>query len=361
MSSSAAPLGATLPASSGRSIASWLRPFLMGLGFVALGAAGIYFWLLQGAGFSTDDAYVRAPKLAIAADVSGVVATVAVHEGQYVHMGDALVVLDPLPFTIAVDQARAALDTARLEMLAAKRDYARAQREITAASARVQSDSADNDRYTALVKTGGVTHAEYDTARFKLSADQSAADAQKAGAEMLLARLGGDENAPVDAMPSVRNAAAHLAEAQRQLAHSTLRAPFNGVVTNVDSLQPGQYLAASTAAVALVGVDDVWVEAFPKETDLTYAHVGDPAELRVDTYPGHVFHGVIQSISPASANSFSVLPAQNSSGNWVKVVQRIPVRISILRAPNDPPLRDGMSVDVFAASHHQRALADLLP
>ena len=344
-----------------RSAAAVLRPALMLAGVAAIAIGATAYWVAAGSGFSTDDAYIRAPKLAVASDISGIVTNVAVHEGQAVRAGDVLVQLDPLPFSIAVDQARAMLDTAKLEMDAAKRDYARAGNEMTAASARVQAAAADADRYTALVKTGGVTRAEYDTARFKLSADQAALAAQRAGAEVLLAKLGGDAAADVQTMPSVRLAAAKLAEAARQLAHATLRAPFAGTVTNVDSVQPGQFLAAATPALALIGTGAVWVEAFAKETDLTWARVGDAADLRVDTYPGHIFHGVIQSISPAAANSFSVLPAQNASGNWVKVVQRIPVRLSIVRTDSDPVLRDGMSVVVSVTSAHKRVLADLLP
>jgi membrane fusion protein (multidrug efflux system) len=138
-----------------------------------------------------------------------------------------------------------------------------------------------------------------------------------------------------------------------------VRAPFDGIVTQVDQLQPGQYLAANTAAFGLIGDDRVWVDANAKETDLTYVKPGDPVSIAVDTYPGHVWTGRVESISPASGATFSVLPAQNASGNWVKVVQRIPVRIAVERRPDDPPLRVGMSVVADIDTGHRRSLGDL--
>jgi membrane fusion protein (multidrug efflux system) len=136
-------------------------------------------------------------------------------------------------------------------------------------------------------------------------------------------------------------------------------------VTAVDSLQPGTYLVAQTAAltntgaIGLVGTDDMWVAANVKETDLTYVKAGDPVEVDVDAYPGHIWHGKVGSIYPASGAEFSILPAQNSSGNWVKVVQRIPVRIDLMRASDDPPLRAGMTATVSIDTGHRRTLSDL--
>jgi membrane fusion protein (multidrug efflux system) len=161
-----------------------------------------------------------------------------------------------------------------------------------------------------------------------------------------LAKLGGEAEAPVEQHPDYRAAQARLSEAKRQFDHTTLRAPFAGIVTQVSSLQPGQYLGAATPAFALVSSDHVWVDALPKETDLTYVKPGDAATVTVDTYPGVTWNGTVESISPASGSTFSVLPAQNSSGNWVKVVQRIPVRIKLdAGQPGVDRLRPGMSVE----------------
>jgi len=160
-------------------------------------------------------------------------------------------------------------------------------------------------------------------------------------------------------MPAYRQAAALLAEAQREFNHAIVRAPFNGVVTQVDKLQQGQFLPAGTAAFGLVATDDIWVAAEPKETQLTYVRLGQPATVTVDAYPDRTWLGTVQSVAPATDQEFSVLPAQNSSGNWVKVVQRMPVRVTIHREPGDPPLSAGMSAEVSIDTHHHRSLADL--
>ncbi len=160
-------------------------------------------------------------------------------------------------------------------------------------------------------------------------------------------------------MPAYKQAQAQVAEAQRELNHSVVRAPFDGVVTRVSKLQPGQYLAASTAAFGLVSADHLWIAAQPKETALTYARQGDPATVTIDAYPAQSFHGHVQSIAPATDQEFSLLPAQNSSGNWVKVVQRVPVRIALDNPAGGPPLSAGMSAEVSIDTNHHRTLSDL--
>lgn len=358
----AAPGEHVLPAGAARAASRGRLRLALSLGGVAVAlavAGGI--WLATPTGFSTDDAYIRAPKLAVATDIGGTVARVLVHEGEAVRAGTPLVELDALPYRIAADEARAALDAARIEAAALQRDYARAQGDVAASEARAARAAADASRFSSLVGSGGVTRAEYDSSRFDRSESEAALDAKRAGAAMLLARLGGKADTPIDSLPSVRLAASRLAEAQRQLDHTVLRAPFDGVITNAESVQPGQYLAASTPALALVGSHRVWVEAFPKETDLEDSREGDRAQIRVDSYPGLRLSGRIESIAPAAASAFSVLPAQNASGNWVKIVQRIPVRIAIDTDDATPSLRDGMSVTVIAQAQRRKTLADLLP
>jgi membrane fusion protein (multidrug efflux system) len=336
-----------------------LRPALMVLGVAFIVTALGWLWLASGGGISTDDVYVRAAKLSVATDVSGIVAEVAVHEGQAVTRGQVLFRLEPAPFRHAVDSARAIRDGVGLRMDSEKRDYQRILKEAAARQAQVDSDAADFTRFEALVKSGGVTRAEYDGARFKLAADRQMVASLEVQGRVQLAKLANNPDIDVRITPDYRQAQARLDEAERQLAHTQVQAPFNGVVTAVDSLQPGQYLAAATAGVALVSTTNVWVEAYPKETQLTWARPGDRAVVTVDTYPGRQWDGVLESLSPASGASFSVLPAQNASGNWVKVVQRIPIRIRLDLKPGDPPLRDGMSVDVEVRTGHARSWRDL--
>ncbi|HSU06232.1 MAG TPA: HlyD family secretion protein [Acetobacteraceae bacterium] len=336
-----------------------LGPMLMIAGILVVGAGALTFWLHGGRYVTVDDAYVRAAKEALSTDVAGIVAEVPVKDGQHVEQGQVLLRLDPRRYDIGVAGAKADLAETTLSLRAMQRDYRRMLRDIDVKQAQVQADQANYDRYATLVKGGGVTRAEFDNARFALSADQHAVESLKEQAEVQLARLGGAADTPVEQLPQYAAAMAKVHEAQRQLDNSVIRAPFAGTVTDVESVQPGMYLAASTAAFGLVSSERVWVEANPKETELTWVKPGDHVDVTVDTYPGRVWPGVVESISPNSGSEFSVLPAQNTSGNWVKVVQRIPVRIRVDRHPGDPELRTGMSVETSIDTGHTRSIADL--
>ncbi|MCW3473540.1 HlyD family secretion protein [Limobrevibacterium gyesilva] len=338
-----------------------LRPLLMLGGIAVVAVVSGTLWLKGGRIVSIDDAYVRAAKLAVSTDVSGIVAEVAVKEGQRVKRGDVLFRLDPHPFQIALAGAQANLAQVALAMEAMKRDYQRMLRDIDARQAQVQADQANFDRFANLVKGGGVTRAEYDDARFRLAANQAAVESLRTQAQVQLARLGGDAGIDVTRTPQYLQAKSQVDEAQRQLDHATVPAPFDGIATQVESVQPGMYLAAATAAFGLVSTERVWVEANPKETDLTHVKPGDPVQVTVDTYPDRIWKGTVETIAPASGAEFSVLPAQNASGNWVKVVQRIPLRVHVDRSPSDPELRAGMSVVVEIDTGHVRRLADIIP
>ncbi|HET6182376.1 MAG TPA: HlyD family secretion protein [Acetobacteraceae bacterium] len=336
-----------------------LGPILMigGILVVAVGAAE--FWLHGGRYVDVDDAYVQAAKEPLSTDVSGIVAEIPVHEGQIVKKGDVLLRLDDRHFRIALEGARAEMNATALRLTAEQRDYKRMLQDIEVKQSQLQSDQANFDRAAALVKSGGVTRAEYDDARFRVAADQHAIASLRTAAEVQLARIGGDADADVRTLPDYLAAKAKVDEAERQLDDTVIRAPFDGMLTQVDTIQPGMYLAASTAAFGIVSTEDVWVEADPKETELTWVKPGDPVEVSVDTYPGRTWKGVVDSIAPNSGSEFSILPAQNTSGNWVKVVQRIPVRIRVEHQEGDPPLRAGMSVETSIDTGHQRHLSDL--
>jgi membrane fusion protein (multidrug efflux system) len=355
------PRVAAAPPVRRRSARRLLRPVLMlgGVLAVALGAAT--WWLTGGVVVSIDNAYIRAGKLSVATDVSGIVQDVDVIEGQLVRKGQLLFRLDPRQFEIALAGAKANLAQVGLQMEAAKRDYQRMLRDVEAKQAQVQSDQADFERFANLVKGGGVTRAEYDDARFKLAADRAEVDSLKVHAQVQLARLGGDPDIDVTRTPEYLKAVAQVEEAQRQLDHTVVRAPFDAITSQVDQIQPGTYLAASAAAFGLISTDHIWIEANPKETELTYVKPGDPVSFTVDTYPGRTWKGTVESIAPNSGSEFSILPPQNATGNWVKVVQRIPLRVHIDRQPGDPELRAGMSVIVDINTGHVRLLRDLIP
>jgi membrane fusion protein (multidrug efflux system) len=338
---------------------SALRPVLMLGGILAVAAVTAGYWISGGRVVSIDDAYVRAAKEIIATDVSGIVAAVPVHEGQRVQKGDVLLRLDARPFEIALAGATAARDGMVSTLNAMKLDYKRMLRDVEVKEAQLASDQASFQRYAGLIKSGGVTRADYDNARFLLMADTRAVEALKVAASVQLARLDGNPEIDVRTMSDYLQAQAKVDEAQRQLDHAVIHAPFGGIVTQVESVQPGMYLGAATAAFGLVSTDRVWVEANPKETELTHVKPGDPVDLTVDTYPGVTWKAEVESIAPNSGSEFSVLPAQNTSGNWVKVVQRIPVRIKVEHKDGDPDLRAGMSVIADIDTGHRRTWRDL--
>ncbi len=354
-----APRVAEAPVRSRRISRALLRPILMLGGILVVAVASGAYWLTGGRYVSIDDAYVRAAKESLSTDVSGIVAAVPVHEGQRVKKGDVLLRLDPLQFQIMLAAAEANLNGIVSTVNAMKLEYQRMLGEVAVKQAQVQSDQANFERYSNLVKSGGVTRADYDNMRFQLAANQQAVTALRTAAEVQLAKLQGNPDIDVQTMPEYLQAKARVDEARRQLEHAVIYAPFDGIVTQVDTVQPGMYLAASTAAFGIVSTEDVWVEANPKETELTWVKPGDPVSVTIDTYPGHPWQGLVSSIAPNSGSEFSVLPAQNTSGNWVKVVQRIPVRIAVERKPGDPELRAGMSVEADIDTGHSRTLADL--
>jgi len=341
------------------------KPLMLGVPLL-VAVVAFWFWFTGGRYVSTDNAYIHAPKLMVSSDVSGIVSDVLVHEGQTVRQGDVLFRIDPKQFKIALDNAKAQLAQTALDLESMKQDYQRMLSAAASQEAQVELAQKTYDRTSDLIKKGVASAQAFDQARTTLDAALKQQQALREQAKVMLAKLGGDPNFTVSNHPSYQQAKAQVDEAQRQLDHTVVHAPFNGIVTQVDQLQPGVYLVAATAAltntgaVALVATDDIWIEANFKETDLTWVKPGDSVEISVDSYPQRSWTGKVESIAPASGAEFSVLPAQNTSGNWVKVVQRIPVRISVARMSSDPPLRSGMSTYVTIDTEHQRSLSDLL-
>jgi membrane fusion protein, multidrug efflux system len=323
--------------------------------------AGGYWYVAGGQVMSTDDAYVQAETVGISTDVSGIVQGINVANNQPVDAGEVLYRLDPRQFQIALDNAKANLAQTALTIDAMKQDYTRMLSDAAAQQAQVELDQATYDRYAALVPSGATTKASYDQARFTLELDKNKLKSLRQQAAVQLARLDGNPEIPVTQHPQYLQAKAQVDEAQRQLDHTVVKAPFAGIVTNVPSIAPGKYLAASMTAFYLVDTNHVWVDATPKETELTYVRPGQPVTATVDTYPDAEWHGIVESISPAAAQQFSLLPAQNTSGNWVKVVQRITMRVRIdTNDKNLPPLRAGMSLEVNVDTGHARGLPHFL-
>jgi membrane fusion protein (multidrug efflux system) len=338
-----------------------LRPVLMIGGVLLVLIASLIWWLMSGSTVSEDDTYVDAAKVSLSTDVSGLVGEVDVRDNQHVEAGQVLFSLKQGSFRIAVENARAQLLQAQLDVLGVKRAYAEAVDAIKLQSIQVQTDQADLARYASVVRAGGVTKEQYEDQALKLQADQTKLGQMQDEAGIQLAKLSNNPNIDVADTPEYQSAMANLDQALLNQKDSVVKAPFSGYVTEVEQLQPGMFLPAGTAAFGLVSDGDVWITSQPKESDLTWVRPGQSVTITVDTYPGQTWKGVVQSISPASGSEFSILPAQNSSGNWVKVVQRIPVRVQIVSGPDAAayPLRDGMSAEVSIDTNHHRHLSDL--
>ena len=338
----------------------WMRWALFALLPIVLLAAA-YWYLTGGRVMSTDDAYVEADKVGISSDVSGIVKTIEVADNQHVSAGQVLYRLDPQQFQIALDNTKANLAQVALTLDAMKKDYQRMLSDVDAQQSQVKLDQATYDRFETLVRSASISKANYDQARFTLELDKNKLQSLQQQAEVQLARLAGNPDIPVTDLPQYQQAKAQVDEAQRQLDHTVVTAPFAGIVTNVPSIASGKYLAASTTAFYLVATDHVWIYSNPKETELTYVREGQPVTVTVDTYPDVKWHGAVESISPAAAQEFQLLPAQNTSGNWVKVVQRIPMRVRLDTSDQkQPPLRAGMSVEVNVDTGHARGLPQFL-
>jgi membrane fusion protein, multidrug efflux system len=356
---SAEPPHAAAAASSVASKKSLRRPLLFALLPLTLVVGG-YFYVTGGATMSTDNAYVQADMVGLSTDVSGTVREVLVHDNQKVAKGEVLFKLDDLQFRLALDRAEAQIGNTRNDLLALQTSYRNMQTQVEQAKNDVDFNTVNFKRQQQLLSNNFTPQATFDTSRNTLQGSQqklASLNAQLAG---IAANLNGNPDAPIEDHPRYKDALAARDEAARQLAHTVVRAPFAGIVTNVPSLQPGQYLAAAAVAFNIVSTDHVWVQASPKETELTYVKPQQKVTVDVDTYPGEQWAGTVDSISPASASSFSLLPAENTSGNWVKVVQRIPMRILVNNAPGKPPLRVGMSVEVNVDTGHARGFPSFI-
>ena len=340
-----------------RDRARWILFALLPLALIVAG----YMYVTGGKVMSTDDAYIQADRVGISTDVSGIVKEVAVTDNQRVEAGQVLYRLDPRQFQIALDNAKANLAQTALSIEAMKQDYKRMLSDVAAEQAQVNLDQINYDRDVSLLRSGTIPQAVYDQAQSALLTDKAKLESLRQHAQVQLARLGGNAEIAATDHPQYLQAKAQVEEAERQLDHTVIKAPFAGLVTNVPAIAPGKYLAASATAFYLVDVDHVWVDATPKETELTYVRPGQPATVTVDTYPGMQWHGTVESVSPAGAQEFSLLPAQNTSGNWVKVVQRMPMRVRIDTSDKSlPPLRAGMSVEVDVDTGHVRGIPTFL-
>ncbi|MDP3820529.1 MAG: HlyD family secretion protein [Burkholderiales bacterium] len=323
-----------------------------------LGAALLLaFYLRGGRDVETDNAYVKADKVAVSAEVAGIVAEVLVRDNEPVAPGQVLFRLAPAPFRVAVAETEARLAQARVDLAALGASHHQKQAEIIVARTRLSFAQQEQQRQAELVARGFVSTARFDDARQASALAGQQISVLEQELQRIAVTLGGSANAPADRHPSILAARAELERARLDLARTEIRAALPGIVSKPPRL--GQFVGVGSVAMALVVDAAPWVEANFTETDLTHIRSGQAARVRVDTYPGLAWLGTVDSLSPATGAEFALIPAQNATGNWVKVVQRVPVRIRLEVAAGQPPLRAGLSATVTIDTGQRRELFGL--
>jgi membrane fusion protein (multidrug efflux system) len=317
---------------------------------------GLGFYLSGGRYISTDNSYVGAPKVLITPDISGRVTSSAVTEGQHVNVGDVLVEIDREPFRLALTQAQSKLATVRTDFANQKNNVRSLATLVDLAQKNVELKQRDVDRKASLVASRSGSQVDLDNANAALVTAQLQHQYAMQQQEGALNQLLGNPDLPIEQYPAYMQAQAALEQAQRDLDHTTLKAPIAGIATQVDNIQPGRFVAAGTAVLSVINDGAPWVDANPKETDVTYLRVGQPVTIDVDAFPEHTFHGTVASLSPGTGSQFAILPPQNASGNWVKVVQRVPVRVAFNKDEDTHNLRAGMSANVEIDTGRRRTL-----
>ncbi len=323
--------------------------------------AGVAFYLSGGRYATTDDAYVGAQKVLITPDISGKIDKVVVKEGEHVKAGDVLFEIDPVPFRLALQQAKAAVDQARTNYDNLRANVQIYGQMIDLAEKGVELKRRDVERKNSLVKNNAGSQLDLDTSSTALVTAQAQVQFIKQQLSTARNQLLGNPDLPIEQFPPYAEAKAKLDEAQRNLDHTVLRAPISGTATQVEQIQLGRFVPAGTPVFSIIDDSAPWVDANLKESDLTYVAAGQPVTMEIDAFPDHTFKGTVGSLSPGTGAQFAILPPQNATGNFVKVVQRVPVRIYFDR--NDAAVRKlkaGMSTYVWLDTGHKRTLAGLL-
>jgi membrane fusion protein (multidrug efflux system) len=331
---------------------------LLGVPLVAA-AAALYFYAAGGRHVETDNAYVKAHIIAVSAEVAGRVVEVQVRDNQPVAAGAALFRIDPAPFEVAIAKADAQMAVVRTDLASLRAEHRVALAEAKEAEERIDFTTRQLERQRLLKEKGMGREDTYDEARHNLDVARARLAAVQERTARVLANLGGDPNLPPERHPRFLEAQAARNAAQLDLAHTRVTAPAAGVVSNM-RLQAGEYVARGVPVFTLIQSGDTWIEANFKETQLAGVRVGQSARIVADAYPGVEWSARVSTIAPATGAEFALLPPQNATGNWVKVVQRVPVHLAIEQVPGQPPLRAGMTVTVSVDTGHSRGLPGFL-
>jgi membrane fusion protein, multidrug efflux system len=348
-----------------RSLLAGMRRFRRTLLLVVLPLvaviAGLVFYLNGGRYVTTDDAYVGAQKVLITPDISGKIEKVVVREGQRVKKGDLLFEIDPIPFRLAEQQAKATLESARTTYNNLRANIKIYDQMADLMQQGVDLKKRDVDRKSTLAKSNFGSQLDLDnssTALVTANAELAFVQQQTSSAKT---QLLGNVDLPLEQFPPYMLAKAALDQAERNLDHTEMRAPMDGIATQVDQIQLGRFVVAGTPVFSVIDTAKPWVDANLKESDFTYVTEGQQVDIDVDAFPNHDFKGTIGSLSPGTGAQFAILPPQNATGNFVKVVQRVPVRIYF--DSNDKyvqKLKAGMSAYTTIDTGHRRSLAALL-
>jgi membrane fusion protein (multidrug efflux system) len=336
------------------------RPLLLVvLPLVAL-IGGLIFYLNGGRYVSTDDAFVGAQKVLITPDISGKIEKVVVKEGQRVNEGDVLFEIDPVPFRLAVEQAKANLDQARTSYNNLVSNVKIYGEMADLAQQSIDLKQRDVERKATLTKSNFASQLDLDNASNAFVTARAQYEFLNQQLSSAKAQLLGKPDLPIEQFPPYAQAKAALDQAARNFDHTVMRAPMAGVATQVDQIQLGRFVAAGTPVFSIIDTSKPWVDANPKESDFTYVSVGQSVTIDVDAFPDHVFKGTVGSLSPGTGAQFAILPPQNATGNFVKVVQRVPVRIYLDgQDPYVQKLKAGMSAFTTIDTGHRRSLAAL--
>jgi membrane fusion protein (multidrug efflux system) len=323
---------------------------------LALAAVGGYVWVTGGRYEETENANLQQARVSIASEAAGRVVTVDIAENQVVKKGDVLFAIDPEPYRIALAQADAAVAGARLNVEQLRAAYNQSMAQERSAASEVDYSQSQYDRAADLANKGINTKSSLDEARNDLDKAKQQLSVAKQGIESAKAALGGNPDIETDNHPSVMAALAARDKAAYDLAQTTVRAPAAGIIAQASSFKVGQFVSVGTPLFSLVETGDTWIDANFKETQLTHMKPGQKAEIVLDTYPDKTFQATVQAVGAGTGAEFSLLPAQNATGNWVKVTQRIPVRLELTDPDAKLALRTGMSATVTVDTGVSRGL-----
>ena len=349
------PLSAPTPRRRG----GGARFFLIVVVPLAALALGLLWWLTGGRYVSTDNAYVGADKVLITPQVTGAIVAVHVVEGQRVAVGDPLFDIDPAPYRTALALAQGRLAAAKVEFANLRAAYASNEDQIKMGQQAVDLRQADYDRKTSLVRSRAGTQADVDTSNAALVQAKQILEFVREQQEATKVKLGGGLDASIETFPDYMQAEAQAEDAERNLNHTHVTAPIAGEATQVDQIELGRVAPAGQPVFAVVATTGLWVEGNPKESDLTYVRSGQRATVTIDAFPGREWRGRISSIAPGTGAQFAILPPQNASGNWVKVVQRVPLRFAFDADQDVANLRAGMSAILAIDTGRKRTLSGL--